>query len=52
MTAVEGKKLVHLLDYGTGNIRSVVNAIESVGFEVVRIASPADFASVEVRLHS
>ena len=34
--------VVHLLDYGAGNVRSVRNAIRKVGFEVVDITCAAD----------
>lgn len=40
---------VHLLDYVAGNIRSLVNAIEKVGFTVEWIKSPEDIAKAEVR---
>ncbi|MCI5162683.1 MAG: hypothetical protein D3917_11835, partial [Candidatus Electrothrix sp. AX5] len=33
---------ITLLDYGAGNVRSVVNALESLGETVVRVNSPAD----------
>lgn len=39
---------VHLLDYAAGNIRSLVNAIEKLGWEVEWIESPADVANAEV----
>jgi hypothetical protein len=39
---------VHLLDYVAGNIRSLVNAIEKVGFEVQWVKTPEDVANVEV----
>lgn len=39
---------VHLLDYVAGNIRSLVNAIERVGYEVEWVKSPADIAQAEV----
>ena len=39
---------VHLLDYVAGNIRSLVNAIEKVGYEVEWIKSPEDVANAEV----
>ena len=39
---------VHLLDYVAGNIRSLVNAIEKVGYTVEWIKSPADVANAEV----
>ena len=39
---------VHLLDYAAGNIRSLVNAIEKVGWEVEWITSPDQVAAAEV----
>ena len=39
---------VHLLDYVAGNIRSLVNAIERVGYEVVWVKSPEDVAKADV----
>ena len=39
---------VHLLDYAAGNIRSLVNAIEKLGWEVEWIESPKDVAKAEV----
>lgn len=39
---------VHLLDYVAGNVRSLVNAIEKVGYTVTWVKSPADVASAEV----
>jgi hypothetical protein len=40
---------VHLLDYVAGNVRSLVNAIEKVGYTVEWVKSPADVPSAEVR---
>lgn len=40
---------VHLLDYVAGNVRSLANAIEKVGYTVQLVKSPADVASAEVR---
>lgn len=40
---------VHLLDYAAGNIRSLVNAIEKVGWDVEWIKSPEEVANAEVR---
>lgn len=40
---------VHLLDYVAGNIRSLVNAIEKVGYTVEWIRSPQDVPKAEVR---
>jgi len=39
---------VHLLDYVAGNIRSLVNAIQKVGYEVEWIRSPDEVQSAEV----
>ncbi|KAH6641900.1 hypothetical protein F5144DRAFT_610577 [Chaetomium tenue] len=38
---------VHLLDYVAGNVRSLVNAIEKVGYEVEWIRSPEDVKNAE-----
>ncbi|KAL2217776.1 imidazole glycerol phosphate synthase hisHF [Thermoascus aurantiacus ATCC 26904] len=38
---------VHLLDYVAGNIRSLVNAIQKVGYEVEWIRSPDEVQSAE-----
>lgn len=40
---------VHLLDYVAGNIRSLVNAIEKVGYTVAWIKSPEDVPKAEVK---
>ncbi|KAK5168832.1 Histidine biosynthesis bifunctional protein hisB [Saxophila tyrrhenica] len=42
---------VHLLDYAAGNIRSLVNAIEKLGWEVAWIESPEDVGKAEVSHH-
>ena len=39
--------MINLLDYGAGNVRSVVNALESLGETVVRVNSPADIEKAE-----
>jgi glutamine amidotransferase/cyclase len=39
---------VHLLDYVAGNVRSLVNAIEKVGYTVAWVKTPADVPSAEV----
>lgn len=41
--------IVHLLDYAAGNVRSLVNAIEKLGWEVRWIKRPEDVAQAEVR---
>ncbi len=38
---------VMLLDYGAGNVRSVVNAIRSLGYEVHKVSAPHDIATAE-----
>ncbi|KAF2274804.1 imidazole glycerol phosphate synthase HisHF [Westerdykella ornata] len=38
---------VHLLDYVAGNVRSLVNAIEKVGYTVEWVRSPADIPAAE-----
>ncbi|CAA9957229.1 imidazole glycerol phosphate synthase hishf [Pyrenophora teres f. maculata] len=38
---------VHLLDYVAGNVRSLVNAIEKVGYTVEWVKSPADIPAAE-----
>jgi imidazole glycerol-phosphate synthase len=39
---------VHLLDYVAGNVRSLVNAMEKIGYHVEWIKSPADVVNAEV----
>ena len=39
---------VYLLDYVAGNIRSLVNAIEKVGYTVEWVRSPEDVAKADV----
>lgn len=41
---------VYLLDYVAGNVRSLVNAIEKVGYTVDMVKSPADVAKADVRI--
>jgi glutamine amidotransferase/cyclase len=41
--------VVHLLDYVAGNVRSLVNAIEKLGWSVKWIKSPKEVAEAEVR---
>ena len=40
---------VHLLDYVAGNVRSLVNAINKVGYDVEWIRSPNDLPNAQVR---
>jgi imidazole glycerol-phosphate synthase len=39
---------VHLLDYVAGNVRSLVNAIEKLGYEVEWVRSPEEVVNAEV----
>ena len=39
---------VHLLDYVAGNVRSLVNAIEKVGYTVEWVKSPEDVEKANV----
>lgn len=39
---------VYLLDYVAGNVRSLVNAIEKLGYTVEWVKSPADVPKAEV----
>jgi glutamine amidotransferase/cyclase len=43
---------VHLLDYVAGNVRSLVNAIEKIGYEVEWVRSPEEVANAEVCVES
>ncbi|KAJ2004648.1 Histidine biosynthesis bifunctional protein hisB [Coemansia thaxteri] len=38
------KQRLFLLDYGAGNVRSLLNAVEQLGHSIEYIKSPADFA--------
>lgn len=46
--AVMEPPTVYLLDYVAGNIRSLVNAIERIGYRVQWIKEPGDIANAEV----
>lgn len=39
---------VHLLDYVAGNIRSLVNAINQVGYDVEWVKTPEDVKKADV----
>jgi imidazole glycerol-phosphate synthase len=39
--------IISLLDYGAGNVRSVVNAVEKLGSTIKRVEKPADILSAE-----
>lgn len=40
---------VHLLDYVAGNVRSLVNAIEKLGYQIEWIKEPKQIENAEVR---
>lgn len=40
---------VHLLDYVAGNVRSLVNAIEKLGYTIEWVNSPTDIGHADVR---
>ncbi len=40
--------MVHLLDYGAGNVRSIRNALSAAGFRVEDITSPSQLADARV----
>ena len=40
---------VHLLDYVAGNVRSLANAIEKIGYDIEWIKEPDDIQYAEVR---
>lgn len=43
----QSRKMIALLDYGAGNVRSVINAIESLGEKVHVVATADDILSAE-----
>ena len=44
---------VHLLDYVAGNVRSLANAIQKLGYQIEWIKGPEDIENAEVgRQHS
>lgn len=40
---------VHLLDYVAGNVRSLANAIEKLGYQIEWIKEPEDIEDAKVR---
>ena len=42
--------MISLLDYGAGNVRSVVNAIEHLGEQVRLVSSPEELASAKKQI--
>ena len=41
---------VHLLDYVAGNVRSLVNAINKVGYDVEWVRNPEDLKNADVSI--
>ena len=41
---------LYLLDYGAGNVRSLVNAITKLGYEIRPVNQPDDILKAKVRL--
>ena len=39
--------MITLLDYGAGNVRSVVNAIEKLGGKIKMVTKPSDILNAE-----
>ncbi len=39
---------IYILDYGAGNVLSIVNAVQSLGFAFSWISSPEDFTRAKV----
>ncbi len=42
-------RVVSLLDYGAGNVRSIRNAIKSLGYEIRDIKEPGDLLSNDTK---
>lgn len=40
---------IHLLDYGAGNVRSLVNALKYIGWDVIKVTKPEDLLVANVR---
>lgn len=41
--------VVHLLDYVAGNVRSLVNAVEKIGYTIEWVRTPEDVEKAHVR---
>ena len=42
------KKKLGVLDYGAGNLRSVLNAFEAIGEHAALVTKPADFDGIDL----
>lgn len=41
-----------MLDYGAGNVRSLVNAVEKLGYNITFVKDPSDLKKAEVRIRA
>ena len=48
MTTLYNTMSIYLLDYGAGNVRSLVNAVQHLGYDMQTIETAADFDKAEV----
>jgi hypothetical protein len=39
---------LYMLDYGAGNVRSLVNAVEKLGYDITFVKDPADLKKADV----
>lgn len=42
---------LYLLDYGAGNVRSLVNAVNKLGYEIEWVKEPNDILKAEVSIN-
>lgn len=47
-TMADAKPVVTVLDYGAGNVRSLVNAVKFVGWDVKFVKSSSDIDDAEI----
>lgn len=45
-------EILYLLDYGAGNVLSLVNAVNKLGYTIKTIQKPSDFAIAQVYTNS
>lgn len=50
MTSDSQQPRVHVLDYGAGNVRSLANAVNKLGFDVKIISSPSEILDDSTRV--
>lgn len=43
---------LYMLDYGAGNVRSLVNAVEKLGYDITFVKDPSDLKKAEVRIRA